>query len=327
MIVTLGELLVDMFPSEQGKRLTEVPAFYPKPGGAPANVAVAAHRLGAESAFIGKVGDDAFGLHLIDVLRAEGVETRGIALDHEARTTMAFIAMPDSNHAEFVFYRNPGADHRLEQSELDHDLLNNARVFHFGSLSLNHEPARSATWAAIELARAGGALISFDVNYRPALWADPSQAVELTRQTIPIVDMIKVNEDELALLSGASVDPTSPDTLYEAARNLLAQGLKAVIITLGPNGSAYCLPDGVCGSVPGFAVDTIDAVGCGDAFVAGLLTRLAPLAENLTSQPAAYFDEALRFANAVGALTSLTRGVIPALPTLDQVTRFLAERE
>ncbi len=326
-ILTLGELLVDMFPSEQGKRLTEVPAFHPKPGGAPANVAVAARRLGAPAAFIGKVGDDAFGLHLIGVLKAEGVETRGIALDHDARTTMAFIAMPDPNHAEFVFYRNPGADFRLEKSELDRNLLHDAQVFHFGSLSLNHEPARSATWTAIELARAGGALISFDVNYRPALWADPSAAIDLTRKTIPMVDMVKVNEDELALLSGMDIDPANPATLQHAAEHLLGQGVKAVIMTLGPNGSAYCLPGGVFGYVAGFPVDAIDAVGCGDAFVAGLLTRLAPLNGDLASRPAAFFDDALRFANAVGALTSLTSGVIPALPSLDQVKRFLAERE
>src|SRR5690606_38897462 len=127
-IVTLGELLVDMFPAELGRRLADVTAFHPKPGGAPANVAVAAARLGAAAAFVGKVGDDAFGHHLIEVLKNEGVETRSMQLDAEARTTMAFIAKPDAHTAEFVFYRNPGADTRLRPEELDRALLQDARA-------------------------------------------------------------------------------------------------------------------------------------------------------------------------------------------------------
>jgi len=122
-IVCLGELLIDMFPAELGRSLVDVSAFRPKPGGAPANVAVAATRLGAQSAFIGKVGEDLFGHFLADVLAQEGVETRGMRFDDEARTTMAIIAMPNENTAEFVFYRNPGADMRLRVDELDRALL------------------------------------------------------------------------------------------------------------------------------------------------------------------------------------------------------------
>ncbi len=172
-IICLGELLIDLFPAEVGRHLTEVSAFYPKPGGAPGNVAVAARRLGLTSAFIGKVGDDAFGRFLIDTLAAVGVETRGIRLDAEARTTLAFIALPDPHHAEFVFYRNPGADTRLRPDELDEELLRHARALHVGSLSLVAEPSRSATLRAVEIARAAGALVSFDVNYRPSLWPEP----------------------------------------------------------------------------------------------------------------------------------------------------------
>lgn len=323
-IVTLGELLIDMFPAEQGRSLTEVSAFYPKPGGAPANVAVAARRLGAETAFIGKVGDDAFGHFLVAVLRREGVETRGAVLDHEARTTMAFIAKPDPDHAEFVFYRNPGADFRLQAAELDQELLSTARILHFGSLSLNHEPARSATWAAIESARQAGALISFDVNYRPALWDDPAEAITLTQQTIPMVDMIKVNEVELALLSGLEIDPQNENAIFQAAQSILDQGVQAVVITLGPHGSAFCSATHRL-RAPGFRVETVDAIGCGDAFIAGLLTRLSHIEGLLHDQPLDFIREALTFANAVGALTSTKQGVIPALPTLSEVESFLSE--
>jgi fructokinase len=336
-IVCLGELLVDMFPSELGRRLAEVSAFHPKPGGAPANVAVAAARLGAESAFVGKVGDDAFGHHLIEVLHAEGVDTSGMRLDREARTTMAFIAQPDENTSEFVFYRNPGADMRLRPDELDRGMLGRAKAFHFGSISLIAEPSRSATLEALHEARAGGALISFDVNYRPSLWETPAAARERIEQTIPLVDVVKVNEVELALLGAASAPggdeatgvPTpgglarDPSALHGGGQSLLAMGPSLCVVTLGREGSYFLTGQGG-ERVPGFQVETVDATGCGDAFVAGLLWQL--VGRGVWQEPldVAALSAALRYANAVGALTSLTRGVIPALPTAVQVEAFLS---
>ncbi|HEC23063.1 MAG TPA: carbohydrate kinase [Chloroflexi bacterium] len=322
-VVTLGELLVDMFPAELGRSLVEVSAFRPKPGGAPANVAVAVARLGRQSAFIGKVGDEAFGHYLVDVLRREGVETRGVRFDPEARTTMAFIAMPDENTAEFVFYRNPGADTLLRSEELDRDLLGQARAFHFGSLSLTHEPARSATLEAIRLAREAGALISFDVNYRPALWSSPQQAVETIMETLPLADLIKVNEVEVALLSGRDRVSMEPGSLGVAAKALIEKGPQACVVTLGPHGSFFQTAE-AGEHVPGFRVETVDAVGCGDAFVAGLLCRLVGDGNWRDRLAPDQFRAALRYANAVGALTSLTQGVIPALPTAARVDEFLS---
>ena len=316
-IVCLGELLVDMFPAELGRRLMEVSAFRPKPGGAPANVAVAAVRLGAQSAFIGKVGDEAFGHHLADVLRQEGVDVRGMRFDEEARTGMAFIAMPDENTSEFVFYRNPGADMRLRADELDRELLQETRAFHFGSLSLGQEPSRSATMEAVRVAREAGALISFDVNYRPTLWNSPQEAYDRIMATVPHVDLLKVNEVELALLAGS-------EDLDAASKALLEQGPDLCVVTLGPNGSFFRVAEGG-EHVPAFKVQTVDATGCGDAFVAGLLCQLVVGAEWREQLSPARMREVLRYANAVGALTALTQGVIPALPTADQVDEFLAQ--
>ncbi len=325
-VVTLGEILIDMFPAEVGRRLVEVSAFRPKPGGAPANVAVAARRLGAESAFIGKVGDDAFGHFLIDVLRQEGVETRAMRLDAEARTTMAIIAMPDANTAEFVFYRNPGADHRLRPDELDADLLRQARAFHFGSLSLTDEPARSATHEAVRLAKEDGALISYDVNYRPSLWADPQDALDQALAMLPRVNLLKVNERELALLTGHNaVDPDDHAGLEASARALLAKGPELVIVTLGQHGSFFQIAAG-SGFVPPFRVETVDATGCGDAFIAGLLAQLTEGDDWRAHLTPDRLGECLRYANAVGALTALTLGVIPALPTAGQVEAFLRQQ-
>jgi len=314
-IVCLGELLVDMFPAEVGRRLIEVSAFRPKPGGAPANVAVAAARLGARSAFIGKVGDEAFGHHLAEILRQEGVDIRGVRFDQEARTGMAFIAMPDENTAEILFYRNPGADMRLRVDELHRELLGQARAFHFGSLSLIQEPSRSATMEAASIARRADALISFDVNYRSDLWSQ-SDARDRVMDTIPHVNLLKVNEVELALLTG-SRDPAA------AAKVLLEQGPDLCVVTLGPEGSFFQVADGG-EHVTAFAVHTVDATGCGDAFVAGLIHQLVVGGNWRDRLSPAQLRKILLYANAAGALTAQTQGVIPALPTAAEVEAFLS---
>jgi fructokinase len=334
-LVCLGELLVDMFPAELGRRLGEVSAFHPKPGGAPANVAVAARRLGADSAFIGKVGDDAFGHHLVEVLHTEGVDVSAMCFDDEARTTMAFIAQPDEDTSEFVFYRHPGADMRLREEELDLDMLRGCKAFHFGSISLIAEPSRSATVAAVREARDGGALISFDVNYRPTLWDAPSTARARIAEALPLADVVKVNEVELALLTdiSATEDATRivcsgelgrrDSLLQRGSRSLLAQGPDLCVVTLGREGSFFQTRRGGT-HVAGFGVQTVDATGCGDAFVAGLLWQLVGHGVRQEGLDTTLLRNALRYANAVGALTSLTRGVIPALPTAAEVEAFLA---
>lgn len=311
--VTLGELLIDMFPAETGRRFNEVTAFIPKPGGAPANVAVAGARLGAQTAFIGKVGQDFFGESLVDVLKNEHVETRGIRFDPAARTTLAMIAQPSAHHNEYIFYRNPGADQRLRPDELDRDLLTTTRALHIGSLSLSDEPSRSATFEAVRLARAAGAMISFDVNFRPALWRSQDDALLQIAAMLPNADLLKVNEIELELL-------TNTNEVETGSARLLARGPKIVIVTLGAQGSHFRTPQ-THGFVTSFNVDAIDSTGCGDSFVGALLTQLTRVGlENLD----AHIQAALRFANAAGALTSTRRGAIPALPTLKQVNDFLA---
>jgi len=338
-ITTLGELLIDMFPAEIRRRLADVTAFHPKPGGAPANVAVAARRLGADTAFIGKVGDDAFGHMLIEVIREQGVDTAGIWVDDEARTTMAVIALSDENTAEFVFYRNPGADQRLHPDELDTDQLRSTRALHFGSLSLTDEPGRSATWAAMRIVAEAGALISFDVNYRPSLWSSSEQAFEQISAMVPHVHLLKVNEVEIELLAGGrgtEVGGQNPvgahpggrpevGDLAEMAGWLLEQGPELVLVTLGAEGSYFQTAAG-SGFVLPFPVETVDAVGCGDAFIAGVLTQLTAAEGWRANLNAERMTEILRYANAVGALTTTKQGVIPALPTTVEVEIFLKNR-
>jgi fructokinase len=325
-LICLGELLIDMFPAELGRPHAEVSAFRPVPGGAPANAAVAARRLGAETAFIGKVGDDPFGHFLVDVLAREGVETRGMRLDPEARTTMNLMAQPDANHYDCLFYRNPGADTRLRPDELDAALLRSTRAFHFGSLSLTDEPARSATVEAVKIAEASGALISYDVNYRPTLWKSPEEAAAQARAMIRYADLVKVNEAELALLAGEG-DPSmsSGQALATASGALLGMGPSLCVVTLGPGGSYYRVAAGGA-TVPGFPVETVDATGCGDAFIAGLLWQLVKAGDWRGQLTPERLTAALCYANAVGALTATKQGVIPSLPTAAEVEAFLTVR-
>ena len=334
-IVSLGELLVDFFPLELGLSHAEVSGWRKAPGGAPANVAVAAARLGAQSAFIGKVGDDPFGHWLIDVMAREGVDTRGMAVDPNARTTLSIMAMPDADHYHCMFDRNPGADMMLRPEDLDKSILQGTRAFHFGSLSLTGEPARSAALAAARIVREAGGLVSFDVNYRPTLWGNAGQAFGLVRETIPLAHMLKVNEGELALLTGLELDFASEgwqERVLDAAARLLELGPTLVIVTLGPNG-AFFRTRAAGGYVPGFRVATVDATGCGDAFIAALLWQLVRGGRAFAAEPDGprpsgdeLLPEILRYANAVGALTATKQGVIPSLPTAAEVEAFLLSR-
>jgi fructokinase len=229
---------------------------------------------------------------------------------------MAFIAMPDVNSYEIVFYRNPGADTRLRAEELDRELLQSTKAFHFGSLSLIEEPSRTATLEAVKLSKAAGALISFDVNYRSLLWSREA-AYDRVMATLPHVDLLKINEGELALLTG-SEDPA------DTAKSLLEKGPQLVVVTLGPEGSYFQTAEGGR-HLPAFKVDTVDATGCGDAFIAGLLWQFISHGDWREQLSVERMGEVLHYANAVGALTAQGLGVIPSLPTAADVEEFLSE--
>lgn len=311
-IVCLGEIILDMFASEAGKDFFTVSAFLPVAGGAPANVAVAAARLGARSAFIGKAGEDPFGRRLERVLQGYGVDTRAMRFDSRYRTTLNFMTLPDPNRTEMLFYRNPGADMLLEPAELDCDLLAETAVFHFGSVSLAAEPCRSATLEAARLAGKAGATVSFDVNYRPGLWDGEKHAKAEIAQALRLADVVKVNEAELALLAGT-------DEAARGCRAIVDKGPSLCVATVGPRGSAWASRRSA-GDVPGFSVDAVDATGCGDAFMAALLVKLISIPARSRKDPEEeMLRRSLRWANAAGALTARKKGVMSALPEAREV--------
>ena len=308
-VVCLGEILVDFVAREAGVSVGEAASFQRVMGGAPANVAVGVSRLGRSSAFLGCVGDDPFGRFLTAELRAEGVDVAGLQTTAAARTSLAFVSLDAAGERSFVFFRQPGADMLLAAAQLDRARLSRARIFHFGSFSLSAEPAASATREALRLARAGGALSSYDPNLRLHLWPDAEAARRAILPLIDQADILKLSAEELPIL-----------TADGDARSLWRNSLRALIVTDGGRGARLITPSGDW-RAPGFRVRTVDTTGAGDAFVAALLARLAEQPNALAAAP----EETLRYACAAGALATTARGATTAMPTQKAIQQLFAE--
>lgn len=317
LVVCFGEMLIDFVPTISGLALAEAPAFKKAPGGAPANVAVGIARLGGSSAFIGKVGEDEFGYMLADILKENNVNNEGMRFDPGARTALAFVTLKKDGEREFMFYRNPSADMLLEESELDLDLIRKAKIFHYGSISLITEPCKSAHIAATKVAKDAGVLLSYDPNLRLPLWPSAERAREGILSIWDTADIIKISEEEIAFLTNGE-DPYDDNVV----RKLYHQNLKLLLVTEGPDGCRYYTKE-FSGRVKGLKVNPVDTTGAGDAFVAGVLSKLA--ADVSLLQDENRLRDALSFANACGAITVTERGAIPALPTREAVMNALLE--
>lgn len=317
-VICLGEALIDFVSLESGVDLVEAPAFKKAPGGAPANVACGVAKLGVSSAFIGKVGDDPFGHFLAQTFAAAGVDTSGMIFAEEARTGLAFVSLTAEGERDFAFWRNPSADMLLNPQEIDEEFIAAGKVFHFGSITRIVEPSRSATLKAIEVARRQGLLVSYDPNLRESLWDSLEHAKQEMIAGLENCDLLKVSEQELALITGQQDIP-------EGASELVERGIGLVTVTRGPEGCYYASAS-AHGWVEGYQVAVADTTGCGDGFVAGMMVKVLAAGK----PPEALNEEQLRdtfvYANAVGALTATKKGAIPGLPTPAQVEQFLAQR-
>jgi fructokinase len=313
VIVSLGEALVDLV--SQGPGASET--FVKMAGGAPFNVACGVAKLGEPAAFIGRVGDDAFGRFLLSVARDHGVETSGM-LKGGAATALAVVSIDAAGERSFAFYGAPAAHELLAPADLPEALLGHARIFHFGSISLSREPAASATRSAIAKARAAGAIISFDPNLRPTFWPSLDHARTAILQAMAEVDVVKVAREELSFLaSGASPEAE--------AMSLLARGPKVIVVTDGQNGVTLYRANARPVVESARRVRVVDTTGAGDAFVAGFLARLAGAGatpHDLAAE-AGPLAEALRWGCAAGALCCTERGAITALPTRAQLQQLL----
>lgn len=312
--VCIGELLIDFVSTTPDVTLADAPGFVKAPGGAPANVAVGLAKLGIDAGFIGKVGADAFGDFLRETLVQNRVNTDYLIADATSRTTLAFVATRSDGMKDITFYRHPGADIQLSPDELDADYIQSAELFHYGSVSLSHSPSREATLEAIQAAKAGGAMLSYDANLRLMLWDDADDAKRWIWEVLPYADVVKISEEEWEFIMGDVSFATG-------AKRILEQGASLVVVTLGEKG-CYYTNGSAEGAVDGFAVNAVDTLGAGDAFVAAMLSQLVPH-ENLLSLGTSQLEMIMRYANAAGALATQKVGVIPALPTAAEIEAFL----
>ena len=307
-ITAVGEILIDL--TQSGKNELGIPVFAANPGGAPANLAVAAARLGASTAFIGKVGTDSFGTFLRNTLEENHVDVSGMVTDPRNRTTLAVVALDKLGERTFSFYRDPSADVNLCAEEISEDQLKNTKFLHFGSVSLTTDPARSATLFAARTAKKHGALISYDPNYRASLWSDEATAVEAMLEPLPMVDVLKVSDEELPLLTGT-------DNLEEGSGILADKGIALVLVTLGANGAYYRF-QGRTGHIPGIKVKVGDTNGAGDTFFGAALSQLARF-EKLEDVTVSELESIITIANKAAALTTSRHGAIPAMPSREEV--------
>ncbi|MFG6326257.1 MAG: carbohydrate kinase [Lachnospiraceae bacterium] len=308
-VVALGELLVDFTEngiSEQGNPLLEA-----NPGGAPCNVLSMLQNLGKKTAFIGKVGADAFGQMLIQAVRARGINTDNLLTDDVVHTTLAFVHTDREGDRSFSFYRNPGADMMLRWDEVHQEMLGDTRIFHFGTLSMTERQIGNVTKKAVERAKSEGALISFDPNLRPPLWKSLEDAKDKMWYGIGQCDILKISDDEIYFLTGTQDINRGIEIILSRSNPRL------VCATMGKNGSkAFCNGKSVF-CEPFLRNDTIETTGAGDTFMACVLNTV--LEKGLEALSEKELLEMLRFANAASSIITTRKGALKVMPEKNEV--------
>ena len=304
-VVALGELLIDFAPVSTDE--AGYPTLKAQPGGAPGNFLAALQKYGCSTALIGKVGADSFGKLLLATVAAKGIETRGIVSDPDAFTTLAFVTLDATGNREFSFARKPGADTCLRPEEVDCALIDEARVFHFGTLSLTGEPARTATRQAVAYAKAQGKLISFDPNLRKPLWPDEDAAKAQIEWGLHQADIVKISDEEINFLWGISPEAGAQKLLKE-------YGVQLVYATLGPKGCHFANKQG-CGEVasPG-GIQVVDTTGAGDIFGGSAMSRFLKLGKAPADLTVEELHAVTRFACYAASLSTQTHGGINSVP-------------
>ncbi|WP_078378809.1 aminoimidazole riboside kinase [Sutcliffiella halmapala] len=313
-IISLGEALIDFIPMDQ-----ENIVYQKCPGGAPANVAVGLAKLGAESMFLGKVGEDVLGRFLVDTLASYGVDPSAISLTKEVRTGAVFVTLAENGERSFDFYINPSADQFLQESEIRFDFFADKKILHFGSISLINEPAKSATKRAVNTAKDMGMLISYDPNLRLNLWKDEETAKRTIISMLPKVDVLKVSEEELEFLTGER-------DMATGISNLKSFNIPLVIVTLGENGSILAFGNETI-TVPAMKVQAVDTTGAGDAYVSGILYCLNDFTEDISKLSMEQIQYMAKFASIAGGLAASTKGAMSGLPDLKIVTEYLSRTD
>ena len=311
--VAMGELLIDFTEngkSEQGNGLYEA-----NPGGAPCNVLSLLAKMGKETGFIGKVGSDQFGTLLKNTLLDVNISTEGLVVDNQVRTTLAFVhTFPDGDR-EFSFYRNPGADMMLTEEEVKADMIEQAKIFHFGTLSMTHPGVRAATKKAIAVAKEAGALISFDPNIRKPLWDSMEDAREQVLYGLGQCDILKISDNEIQWLTGKEDYTDGVRWIRER------YPVPLILVSMGKEGSRAYYKDRIVEAKPFLQPNTIETTGAGDTFCACVLHYV--LEHGLEGLEEKDLKEMLRFANAAASLITTRKGALRVMPEKEEIEKML----
>ncbi len=313
-VVAVGELLVDLIgtgTSPGGNPLMEA-----NPGGAPCNVLAMLTKLGHKTAFIGKVGNDAFGKMLKEKVTSIGVEGDNILFDDNTRTTLAVVYNHADGEREFAFYRNPGADVELNKNEIPVEVVENTKILHFGTLSMTHEKVREATKFAVELAKKSGAIISFDPNIRESLWDDFDKLREQMTYGIERCDYLKISDNEIEWFTGEK-------DLKKAAEILLSKyPIKVLTVSLGRDGSRVYY-NGKMVECPTFnEIKPIEKTGAGDTFCGCMLHNI--LTVGIDNFDASTLEKALTFANAGASIITSRKGALTVMPSEEEIVELVS---
>ena len=309
-VTALGELLIDF--TMVGADGEGYPTMAAHPGGAPANFLAALAKYGKKTALLGKVGTDKFGRLLGGTLAGAGIETRGLVAADDVFTTLAFVTLDASGDREFSFSRKPGADTCLRFEEIDLSLIDEAKAFHFGTLSLTDEPARSTTQQAVAYARAHGKLVTYDPNLRKPLWKNLDEAKEQMLWGLRQADVVKISDEEVEFLFGLNVQDGAEHILKEF-------GVKLVFVTCGADG-CFFMNARSSGHVPGMSgIHTVDTTGAGDIFGGSAVYKLLETGKAPETLEEAELREIVSFACTAAGLSTTKHGGIQSVPELDEV--------
>ena len=312
-VVALGELLIDF--TENGTSAQGNPVLEANPGGAPCNVLAMLNRLGHRTGFIGKVGQDMFGTQLEQALKEVGISTEGLVKDEKIHTTLAFVHTLAGGDRDFSFYRKPGADMMLTESEINEEMLEGCRIFHFGSLSMTDEICRSATKKAIELAKKNGSIVSFDPNLREPLWESLDAAREQIDYGMSQCDILKISDNEIQWFTGEQ------DYDKGVAYLQSKYSIRLILVSLGREGSRAYM-GGRCVQAASFHQQkTIETTGAGDTFCACVLHYV--LEHGLREYTQEEMEEMLTFANAAAALVTTKKGALRVMPDRGEIEELL----
>lgn len=315
-VIALGELLIDFAAKETDA--DGYPTMKANPGGAPGNFLAALNKYGAKTAFLGKVGDDAFGKLLIQTFRKAGIETKGILTDPSVFTTLAFVTFSPEGDRSFSFARKPGADTRLSFEEIDCSMIDEAEVFHFGTLSLTDDPVRTATKKCVEYAKEHGKLITFDPNLRLPLWETPDAAREEILWGLSHADVVKISDEEVEFLWNVTDEK-------EAAKKMLSEfGIRLAMITMGPRG-AYLANAGGAAYAECPPVKPVDTTGAGDIFGGSAVSRLLKIGKEPETLSVEELEKIGKFACTAASLSTTQSGGIPSIPEEDVVLKRMQE--